>query len=195
MQADEETGSELNGPSAEVGVSSAKGRGGGQPLDLNMYATRKTIAQGIMDLGLMCANASQLKCESSCAVAPLTPLPRRAPQRGPTPIRAGHHPADRHLHHIPGECSRQSPPNPVAQVVVGIIFIALGRLNINLAGDRRRADMLNNVSVIIIFLVTVVNVLVTAFGPSELASHNPAHTNKATSWTNYYQGSIDTGLN
>lgn len=28
-----------------------------------MYATRKTIAQGIMDLGLMCANASQLKCK------------------------------------------------------------------------------------------------------------------------------------
>ncbi len=32
-------------------------------MDMNMYATRKTIAQGIMDLGLMCANASQLKCE------------------------------------------------------------------------------------------------------------------------------------
>ena len=31
------------------------------PMDMNMYATRKTIAQGIMDLGLMCANASQLK--------------------------------------------------------------------------------------------------------------------------------------
>ena len=29
-----------------------------------MYATRKTIAQGIMDLGLMCANASQLKCKN-----------------------------------------------------------------------------------------------------------------------------------
>ncbi|UXI19817.1 hypothetical protein NH340_JMT05760 [Sarcoptes scabiei] len=31
-------------------------------IDPNMYATRKTIAQGIMGIGLMCANASQLKC-------------------------------------------------------------------------------------------------------------------------------------
>ena len=53
------------------------------------------------------------------------------------------------------------------QIIVGIMFIALGRLNINYGHDRRRADMMNNASVIVIFLVTVINVLITAFGPSE----------------------------
>lgn len=31
------------------------------PLDMNIYATRKTVAQGMMDIALMTANASQLK--------------------------------------------------------------------------------------------------------------------------------------
>lgn len=39
------------------------------------------------------------------------------------------------------------------QVIVGIIFIVLGRLNINFAQDRRKADMMNNASVILIFMV------------------------------------------
>lgn len=31
------------------------------PMDMNIYATRKTVAQGMMDIALMTANASQLK--------------------------------------------------------------------------------------------------------------------------------------
>lgn len=31
------------------------------PLDANIYATRKTVAQGMMDIALLTANASQLK--------------------------------------------------------------------------------------------------------------------------------------
>lgn len=70
------------------------------------------------------------------------------------------------------------------------MFIALGRLNINFVQDRRKADMMNNASVILIFLVTVVNVLITAFGPSESygTQYNGSQGNKLTSWTNYYQG-------
>lgn len=80
------------------------------------------------------------------------------------------------------------------QVVVGIIFIVLGRLNINYIQDRRKADMMNNASVILIFLVTVVNVLITAFGPSESFAHlyNGSHgggNSKLTTWTNFYPGS------
>lgn len=84
------------------------------------------------------------------------------------------------------------------QVVVGIIFIVLGRLNINYSGDRRRADMMNNASVIVIFLVTVVNVLITAFGPSESFAHLyqgagvPGGSSKLT-WTNFYGGSEHPG--
>ena len=33
----------------------------GKPLDANKYATKKTIAQGMLDIALLTANASQLK--------------------------------------------------------------------------------------------------------------------------------------
>lgn len=31
------------------------------PLDVNLYATKKTVAQGMMDLALLTANANQLR--------------------------------------------------------------------------------------------------------------------------------------
>lgn len=81
-QADEEVASDLNDSGQQLdsmkqltmnrrsaGVTNNFGEQGlASPstpiMDMNMYATRKTIAQGIMDLGLMCANASQLKCKT-----------------------------------------------------------------------------------------------------------------------------------
>ncbi|KAI1287288.1 Ninjurin-1 [Halotydeus destructor] len=109
------------------------------PLDMNIYATRKTVAQGMMDIALMTANASQLKyvllnvsrhkyLEVTVALITLSIL---------------------------------------LQVIVGIVLIFLGRWNINYRGDQRKADMANNVVVILIFLVTVVNVMVSAFGPTD----------------------------
>ena len=38
-----------------------KGFGPGFGLDANVYATKKTIAQGMLDVALLTANASQLK--------------------------------------------------------------------------------------------------------------------------------------
>ncbi|XP_027222138.2 ninjurin-2 isoform X4 [Penaeus vannamei] len=35
--------------------------GGGKTLDANRYATKKTVAQGMLDIALLTANASQLK--------------------------------------------------------------------------------------------------------------------------------------
>lgn len=72
------------------------------------------------------------------------------------------------------------------QIIVGIMFIALGRLNINYGHDRRRADMMNNASVIVIFLVTVINVLITAFGPSETIQQSTISPSTAV----YHHGSI-----
>ena len=34
---------------------------GKRPLDVNLYATKKTVAQGMMDLALLTANANQLR--------------------------------------------------------------------------------------------------------------------------------------
>lgn len=58
-------------------------------------------------------------------------------------------------------------PTYCLQIVVGIILIFLGRWNINYRGDQRKADIANNAVVILIFLVTVVNVMLSSFGPSD----------------------------
>ncbi|KAH9418247.1 hypothetical protein DERP_010801, partial [Dermatophagoides pteronyssinus] len=97
-------------------------------MDMNMYATRKTIAQDVL-------------------------------------INANHH---RYFQ----VTVSLIVISILMQIIVGIMFIALGRLNINYGHDRRRADMMNNASVIVIFLVTVINVLITAFGPSETIQLN-----------------------
>lgn len=76
------------------------------------------------------------------------------------------------------------------QIIVGIMFIALGRLNINYGHDRRRADMMNNASVIVIFLVTVINVLITAFGPSETIQSSSSSLLSSPSTAIYHHGSI-----
>lgn len=34
---------------------------GRKPVDVNLYATKKTVAQGMMDLALLTANANQLR--------------------------------------------------------------------------------------------------------------------------------------
>ncbi|XP_054168908.1 ninjurin-A-like [Oppia nitens] len=128
-------------------------------MDMNMYATRKTIAQGIMDLGLMCANASQLKYVL----------------------------LNSNQHKYFDVTIALITLSIILQIVVGIVFILLGRLNINFFIDRKKADLLNNVSVILIFLITVVNVLITAFGPTDTAS---GHIQQPSAWTNFYPGKI-----
>nr|CAD7602457.1 unnamed protein product [Timema genevievae] len=42
-------------------VQAILGEGENKPLDANSYATKKTIAQGMLDIALLTANASQLK--------------------------------------------------------------------------------------------------------------------------------------
>ncbi len=50
------------------------------------------------------------------------------------------------------------------QVVVGILFLVIGGLNINEEPKQRTADILNDVIVVVIFLITLVNVIISGFG-------------------------------
>lgn len=57
------------------------------------------------------------------------------------------------------------------QVFVGVLFILLGSLNINRTADQRAANLLNNLSLVIVFVITLVNVIISGFGiehPPEL---------------------------
>merc|ERR1712241_734466 len=106
-------------------------------LDANRYATKKTIAQGMLDVALLTANASQLKYVL---------------QLGDS------HPFYELMISL-------IVISIVLQVVAGILFLVIGGLNINEGSpNQRTADILNDVIVVIIFLITLINVVNSGFG-------------------------------
>ncbi|XP_054708899.1 ninjurin-A-like [Uloborus diversus] len=107
-----------------------------KPLDNNIYSTKKTVAQGMMDLALLTANASQLKM-----------LLKYNIQRTS-------------LFFIQISCISISI---ALQIIVGVLLIINSRYNINRPSHHSRADLMNNLTVIGIFLITVVNVISSSF--------------------------------
>lgn len=106
------------------------------PLDSNVYSTKKTVAQGMMDLALLTSNASQLKM-----------LMKYSDQKGQ--LFAAH-----------VVCLSLSI---LLQVIVGVLLIVNSRYNINRPSHHSRADLMNNATVVGVFLITVVNVLASSF--------------------------------
>ncbi|KAG8199889.1 hypothetical protein JTE90_015879 [Oedothorax gibbosus] len=109
------------------------------PLDANIYATRKTVAQGMMDIALLTANASQLKQVLATA--------------------------DTHDYYMINLVLIGTSMS--LQIIVGILLVVVGRWNINKRKEQNIANVTNNIIVILIFLITVVNVLITAFGDED----------------------------
>ena len=50
------------------------------------------------------------------------------------------------------------------QILAGILFLVLARMNINDAKHHKSATILNNVAVAVIFVITVLNVFSSTFG-------------------------------
>lgn len=50
------------------------------------------------------------------------------------------------------------------QVLVGFLFIIIASLNINRMKEQKSAIILNDIIVILIFLISIVNVIISAFG-------------------------------
>ncbi|XP_049777902.1 ninjurin-2-like isoform X3 [Schistocerca nitens] len=105
-------------------------------LDANRYATKKTIAQGMLDIALLTANASQLKYV----------------------LQAGS------KHEFYSLMVGLISTSIVLQVLVGVVFLVIGGLNINKERDRRAADILNDISLVLVFIVSVINVIISGFG-------------------------------
>ncbi|XP_076345522.1 ninjurin-2-like isoform X3 [Tachypleus tridentatus] len=105
-------------------------------LDPNSYATKKTIAQGMLDVALLTANASQLKYL----------------------LQMG----ERHeFYHLMVTLISISI---ILQILVGALFIVIGRLNVNKEKHQPRANSLNNAITIGIFVITVDNIIISSFG-------------------------------
>ncbi|KAM7359736.1 ninjurin C isoform 1-T1 [Cochliomyia hominivorax] len=105
-------------------------------MDANRYATKKTIAQGMLDIALLTANASQLKYI----------------------LQVGEQHQFYKLMLILISLSI------VLQLLVGILFVIIGSLNINRKQDQTAAIILNDIILVVIFVISVINVIISGFG-------------------------------
>merc|ERR1712077_89676 len=106
-------------------ISDASGRKRG--LDVNRYATKKTIAQGMLDVALLTANASQLKYV----------------------LQLGE---DKHdFYYLMLALIILSI---VLQAIVGILFLVIGGFNINEEPNEKVADILNDIITVLVFVIT-----------------------------------------
>jgi len=107
-----------------------------KPLDANSYATKKTIAQGMLDIALLTANASQLKYV----------------------LQVG----EQHEFYTLMVCLISI--SIVLQACQGVLYVMLGSaFNINKAKDQNAANIWNNVVLAVGILTTVLNVIISAF--------------------------------
>ncbi|XP_034483892.1 ninjurin-1 isoform X2 [Drosophila innubila] len=104
--------------------------------DVNAYQHKKTLAQGMMDLALLSANANQLRYVLETNT--------------------------QHPYFYPSLLFISL--SIIFQIAVGVGLIWNGRYNIKNEQEICRANRINNYTVIGIFIVTVVNVLLSAFG-------------------------------
>uniref|UniRef100_A0A8D8QPP6 Ninjurin-1 n=1 Tax=Cacopsylla melanoneura TaxID=428564 RepID=A0A8D8QPP6_9HEMI len=107
-----------------------------KPIDANRYATKKTIAQGMLDIALLTANASQLKYILQVGAK----------------------------HEFYKLMVGLISTSIVLQIIVGVMFLIIGGLNINKPCDCRSATILNDLILIVIFLISIINVVISGFG-------------------------------
>lgn len=141
-------------PPAEDGELPEKG--GGFP-DINVYQHKKTLAQGMMDLALLSANANQL---------------RYVLERG-----------QRHSYYYASLILISL--SLLLQVTVGIGLIWNSRYNIHKNKHMQKANKINNFTVIGIFIITVLNVFISAFGVPGLDELAPLVESVDTNLTEY----------
>lgn len=109
--------------------------------DMNVYQQKKTIAQGMMDLALISANANQLRYVLQSS--------GRYPYYYSSLAMIG--------------------LSLILQVIVGVGLIWNSRYNVKEEDQMCKANRANNWTVIAIFLVTILNVFISSFGVVETA--------------------------
>lgn len=130
------------GPGIEAGVPYPPVNSDGTPRvipDVNVYQQKKNLAQGMMDLALLSANANQLRYVLESY--------------------------SRHPYFYFSLVFIST--SIIAQVAVGIGLIWKSRYNIKNQDDFCKADRINNMVTIGIFIITLVNVLISAFGVAD----------------------------
>ncbi|KAG7498049.1 ninjurin-2-like isoform X2 [Solea senegalensis] len=105
-------------------------------LNMNLYATKKTAAEGMLDIALFLANITHMK----------TVIEQGAGYRYYAAV----------LTLISFSLG--------LQIVAGVLIIIIARRDLNVVSNQKRLDYLNNLATGVIFVVTVVNFFVSFFG-------------------------------
>ncbi|XP_070848123.1 ninjurin-2-like isoform X3 [Chaetodon auriga] len=110
--------------------------GSASNLNMNLYATKKTVSEGMLDIALFLANITHMK----------TVIEQGAGYRYYIAV----------LTLISFSLA--------LQIVAGVLIIIIGRRNLNNSALQNRLDYLNNVTTIIVFITTVLNLFISTFG-------------------------------
>ncbi|XP_055912391.1 ninjurin-A-like [Eupeodes corollae] len=112
--------------------------------DLNAYQHKKTLAQGMMDLALLSANANQLRYVLESY--------------------------NRHPYFYPSLIFISL--SIIFQVAVGVGLILNSQYNVKDDREICKANRISNLTIIGIFIITVVNVFISAFGVADAPADN-----------------------
>uniref|UniRef100_A0A8C6ING9 Ninjurin 2 n=1 Tax=Mus spicilegus TaxID=10103 RepID=A0A8C6ING9_MUSSI len=117
-------------------------RGGNQRIDLNFYATKKSVAESMLDVALFMSNAMRLKSVL---------------QQGPF---AEYYTTLVTLIIV----------SLLLQVVISLLLVFIAMLNLNEVENQRHLNKLNNAATILVFITVVINIFITAFGAHHAGS-------------------------
>ncbi|KAF7693811.1 ninjurin-2 [Silurus meridionalis] len=117
-------------------MSTASGQADLQRLNINRYATKKTMAEGMLDVALLMANTSQLK-------AVLEQEPGFKYYMTVIVLIA---------------------VSLFFQVLAGVFFILMARKDLNVVANQRKLDVMNNIATALVLFTVIVNIFITAFG-------------------------------
>ncbi|XP_014673991.1 PREDICTED: uncharacterized protein LOC106814207 [Priapulus caudatus] len=155
-------------PSYITAIPQAPSVGKGR-MDVNMYANKKTLGIGLMDLSTFAANVTQLR----------------------TVMRSG--PDFQEFYYF---LIAMLSISMALQVLVAIVLMYTARHDIKEEKYQKRCDMWSNASVLLIVLITITNLLVTGFMVDNrvdalmaCARRSPSHANMAAESHLAYQGS------
>ncbi|KAM6137007.1 ninjurin-2 [Pterocles gutturalis] len=105
-------------------------------MNVNHYATKKSVAESMLDMALFMANVTQLKAvvEQGTSFQYYTTL------------------------------IVLISISLFFQVVIGILLIISARLNLNDVEKQPSLDILNNIATALVFVTVIINIFITAFG-------------------------------
>ncbi|XP_067854825.1 ninjurin-1 [Heptranchias perlo] len=142
-------GDPVNGGRDPTDLENLPRRRRNQSINFNHYANKKSAAESMLDVALLMANASQLKAV----------------------IDQG----SSFNYYVPVIILISI--SLLLQIIVGILLLFIVKYDLNDPRKQARLDLLNNITTSLVFIIVIVNILITAFGVQRPASHQavPQH--------------------